>query len=55
MLGHGTGLEFGQVMADHSLSLYSNFLPVFLVGMTNFESKALGVVLCPYHFTGVSA
>lgn len=44
----GMVLKLDQLLVDHSLSLYSIFVPVFLEYRTDFGSKVLWVVWCPY-------
>jgi hypothetical protein len=39
VLAHGMGLKFGQVLAGHSFSLCSFFVPTFLLDRAIFRSK----------------
>jgi hypothetical protein len=42
-LSHEMGLEVGQSLVGHSLNLCSIFIPVHLVGRTNFGLQILWV------------
>jgi hypothetical protein len=51
VLAHGRGLKLGLLLVAYSFSVWSIFVPAFLLDSTNFGSKVLWVSWCHYCFT----